>query len=118
MFNVGFIYQPHFKTECFRVALDNQRGKNNNYVIVTCSPMYNGVWRYSPSNIEKYDRWMNGKTECVCVPIKDCDKVKTLEELTDPTILNIIKRQQNNWYKGWVKNRDYTYVNKPDWIMK
>ena len=82
MFNVAFIYQPHFKTGCFRVAMHDQKGKNNNYVIVTCSPMYNGVWRYSPDNISKYSHWKNGNIDCICVPIKDCVQVKNLEDIT------------------------------------
>ena len=117
MFNVAFIYQPHFKTECFRVAMHDQKGRNNNYIIVTCSPMYNGVWRYSPDNISKYKHWQNGNVDCICVPIKDCIQVKNLEDVTDPTMCDIIKKQQNDWYKSKVKNRNYQYANKPQWIL-
>lgn len=117
MLNVGFIFQPHFKSRCFRVALQDQRGKDNNYIVVTCSPKYNGVWKYPPQNVIKYDTWQNGNIKCVCIPISDCIKVRTLQEIVDPVMKKKIKEQQSLWYEGQIKNRNYNYVERPEWML-
>ena len=117
MLNVGFILQPHFNSQCFRVAKQNQQGKNNNYIIVTCSPKYNGVWSYPIKNISKYDVWQNGNLQCLCIPISDCIKVRELHEIVDPVIKKTIQEQQESWYNNKVKNRDYSYASKPIWMI-
>ena len=117
--NLAYIYQPHFKTDCFRVAIKDQQGPDYNYVVVTCSPQYNGIYKYPMKNIKDkhYTVWYNNKTPCICVPIKDCEKVKELTEITNNDILKKVKRQQQMWYKSEVENRDYQYVNKPEWML-
>ena len=118
MTNTAYIYQPHFNTECFRVASNSQQGTVNNYIIVTCSPMYNGVWKYSANKALNYSHWKNGNIDCLCVPIVDCVKIKNLNQIINQTVINKIIQQQQNWYKNQVKNRNYEYVNKPEWFLE
>lgn len=117
MNNVSYIYQPHFKSNCFRVAINDQQGINNNYIVVTCSPHYNGVWRYPADNVSKYDVWYNGKVACYCVPIKDCTLMMTLDKLVNPDDIKKVKRQQKKWYMNKVTNMNYEYKNKPEWML-
>lgn len=117
MNNMAFIYQPHFNTKCFRVAVNEQRGIDYNYVVVTCSPQYNGIWKYPASNIKMYSHWKNKNVECLCVPINDCVYLQTLESIQTQPIINKIKFQQQTWYKNQVQNRNYVYTEKPDWLI-
>lgn len=117
MKDISFIYQPHFKTEKFRVACKEQQGKLNNYVVVTCSPLYNGVYQYPADNLSKYQLWWNNKTPCYCVPIKDCTLIKRLQDLKNPEIVNKIRAQQKHWLNNEVKNRNYVYKKIPDWML-
>lgn len=117
MSNTCYIYQPHFKTESFRVACKNQRGSVYNYVIVTCSPQYNGVWQYNAVNCRKYPTWTNNSVDCYCVPIKDCTFVKSLDKLENPQVIKEVKKQQKKWYSSTVTNRAYEYVKKPQWML-
>ena len=117
MENTCYIYQPHFKTDCFRVAVKEQRGFPYNYVVVTCSPEYNGVWRYNAENCDKYDTWQNGRLTCYCVPTKDCVRIKGLNELVNPNVIAKVKLQQTEWYNSTIKNRDYEYKHKPNWML-
>ena len=115
--NIAYIYQPHFNTNCFRAAVLKQQGKKYNYIIVTCSPEYNGVWKYNADNVLNYDVWSNNNKECYCVPIRDCRRIKLLNELTNIEVINKVKFQQKKWYNNTVKNRDYTYTDKPEWML-
>lgn len=115
--NMAFIYQPHFNTNCFRVAINDQRGTEYNYITVTCSPMYNGIWKYASQKMREYAHWKNGNIECVCVPIKDCVLLQPLDTIKSDGIRHKVKAQQEQWYKNKIKNRDYTYAKKPDWFI-
>ena len=121
MSNVAYIYQPHFKSHKFRVALNDQEGVFENFIVVTCSPAYNGVWSYPSANLKEknYEIWKNGRLECVCVPIEDCERFKTLEELKNPVVIENVKKQQKTWLKNQC-NTDYghNYKNKPDWMLE
>lgn len=117
MSNMAFIYQPHFKTKCFRVAVSEQRGIDYNYVVVTCSPQYNGIWKYPASNTRMYSHWKNKNVECLCVPIRDCKYVQTLDSIGTTTIINKVKSQQLKWYNNSIVNRNYTYAEKPNWML-
>lgn len=114
--NVAFIYEPHFKTNMFRVAVSNQQGKTN-FIVVTCSPKYNGVWKWEKQLDKSYDTWVNGKCLCYCIPISECIKVQEISTITRQDVLSEIKKQQEYWYNSQVKNRDYTYKNKPEWML-
>ena len=117
MSNIAYIYQPHFNSNCFRVAISKQQGTTTNYIVVTCSPNYNGVWKYSSSNLYDYPSWNNGNVVCKCVPISDCEFVKHLNQLKNEDILKQVKKQQLTWFNNQVKNRNYDYVTKPDWLI-
>ena len=115
-----FIYQPHFKTNMFRVSVNEQQGEEWNFVVVTCSPGWNGVWKYPVKNTANYKIWMNGKLKCYCVPTSDCVKIKNLNELTEEKqkwVVDAIKKQQDKWFKSEVRNRNYSYKNKPEWML-
>lgn len=120
MSNMAFIYQPHFKTGMFRVAISQQAatGDNSNYIVVTCSETYNGIWAWRHSEVENVlGYWTNKNTACYTVPIEYCRYVKSLQELTDKSIITKVKKQQNKWYKSEVENRDYEYKKKPEWML-
>lgn len=119
MSNVAYIYQPHFKTGMFRVAVKDQLGVDDNYIVVTCSPQYNGVYKYPVSYIQerKYTTWKNKNVNCLCIPIEHCHKIKELNEITNNSVLKEVKKQQESWYKSNVENRDYTYKERPEWML-
>lgn len=115
--NIAYIYQPHFNSKCFRVATKDQQGNNYNYIVVTCSPTYNGIWKYPATKTSSFDIWKNGSVPCYCVPIDNCEFVKPLDKIADKNILNKVIKQQKQWYNNNIKNRDYTYFEKPDWLL-
>ena len=117
MNNIAFIYEPHFNTSKFRVAVKNQQGNNYNYIVVSCSPSYNGVWRYKAERRATYDCWKNNTLSCYCVPIEDCEKIKELKDIENTDIIKKIKKQQKNWLDSNVTNRDYKYKTKPNWML-
>lgn len=94
--NIAFIYQPHFLTLTFRVSTLSQMGKKN-FIIVTCSPTYNGVWTYDSNKQPSYNIYNNKGNKCYCVPIEDCTRIKTLDEIKDDSVLAIIEEQQRLW---------------------
>lgn len=118
MNNTSYIYQPHFKTKCFRVACTEQTGPEYNFIVVTCSPQYNGVWFYPSYKRFNYEVWHNKTCPCYCVPIKDCTFIKSLNNLTNPNVIKMVKKMQTKWFKSDVLNRDYNYKNKPEWMLK
>ena len=103
MNNTAYIYQPHFMTSAFRVACKEQASDEVNYIVVTCSPSYNGVWKWDAKNKPLVETWYNGKLPCYCVPIKMCTKIKTLEEITNPNVKSIVEAQQSQWKNKEVK---------------
>ena len=117
MSNIAYIYQPHFKTQSFRSATKDQQGKIYNYIVVTCSPTYNGVWKYDSNKTALFDIWHNGNIPCYCVPMCECEFIKSLNEITNKNILNKVIKQQKQWYNNNIKNRNYNYVEKPDWLL-
>ena len=117
MENIAYIYQPHFKTKMFRVAMNKQQSPNYNYIVVTCSPQYNGVWRYDGEIHAALSKWVNGSTICYEVPIDKCEFIKSLFEVTDEKVRNNIIKQQSDWLHNTVKNRNYRYTEKPEWFI-
>lgn len=115
--NIGFIYEPHFKTKMFRVAKVCQMGKDFNYVVVTCSPMYNGLYKYDSSKRDNFKTWINGKLECYEIPISECTFVMNLDDIEKPDVKAEIIKQQKKWFNKQVKNRTYDYKNKPSWML-
>lgn len=101
--NIACIYQPHFQTECYRVAKDKQCGVSKNYIIVTCCPSRNGVYVYDANKTDLFDEWKNRQCLCVCVPWKECKKVAELSGVTKKEIIDEIKKQQDWWFKNRIK---------------
>ena len=118
MENVAYIYQPHFKTGMFRVAVNKQQSLKTNYIVVTCSPQYNGVWKYDGILHKDCGRWLNGKTMCYEIPISSCTFLKSLDEIQQPNKRKEVMRQQKKWIENHVKNRDYSYNEVPEWIIR
>ena len=116
-YNIYFLLQPHFKTNSFRVACNRQQGLNENYIVVTCSPEFNGVWAYPACNVSKYETIYSGSVLCYVVPIEDCIKIKELNEITNKEIIKKIKSYQNKWITGKIKNNVHKYDKKPDWVL-
>lgn len=117
MINIAYIYQPHFKTSMFRVAVNKQQSKDTNYIVVTCSPQYNGVWKYSGDIHKTCGKWINGKTTCYEIPISSCTFVKSLNEIIPTDKRQMVIHQQKEWLKSEVRNRNYSYSEIPDWMM-
>lgn len=117
---ITYIYQPHFNTNCFRVACKNiTLGKN--YVVVTCSPSYNGVYEINVTPEMREDLrnrlWMNGNLACYCIPMSYFTKTLELSEVKKEDKIKEIRKQQKKWFKSEVENRNYTYKDKPDWMI-
>lgn len=115
---MAFIFQPHFNSKCFRVSKTSQKGSLYNYVVVTCSPEYNGIWKYEAKKISGFSSWQNGGVSCYCVPISEYTFLQPLESIKTPEIISKIKKQQHKWVNNTVTNRDYKYAETPDWILK
>lgn len=118
MERIAYIYQPHFKTSMFRVAMNKQQSKDENYIVVTCSPQYNGLWKYAGTIRDTCGRWMNGKIGCYEIPISSCTRMKMLDDIEKPKIRKEVVKQQKTWLNNSVKNRDYSYVEVPDWVVR
>jgi hypothetical protein len=119
----AYILQPHFQTMMFRPAVKDQQSDDWNYIIVTCSPDYNGVWKYDgslkPTFTTVWNKGKNGsKLLCYEVPISSCSKIQALEAIKDADVRNRVKTMQEKWVSNQVNNRDYTYVKKPSWMLK
>lgn len=114
--NMAFIYEPHFKTSKFRVAVADQQCETN-YIVVTCSPRYNGIWKWTKTLGKKYETWYNNGLVCYCIPIDECIKTQELNSIQNPEIRAKVKKLQSKWYKSEVRNRDYEYKNKPEWMI-
>ena len=69
MNNLAYIYQPHFMTDTFRVSCKEQLGDEFNYIVVTSSPTYNGLWKWESKYKDSIEKWFNGKLACYCVNI-------------------------------------------------
>lgn len=123
--NICYTYGPKMKdpytgkweTNYFVPALQNKKGKKTNYIVITCSPKFNGVWEWDAANLSNYDTWANGRMICLYVPICDCRKIKELAEVTNEEYKAEIIKQQKQWYNKQVKNQNYEYKNKPDWML-
>ena len=116
--NIAYIYQPHFKTSMFRPAVRDQQQEGDNFIVVTCSRDFNGVWKYDGSLRGTFETKKNGNLDCYQVPISVCSRVKRLEEITNPQIVETVKRMQEKWVSNDVRGRDYTYSSKPEWMLK
>ena len=124
--NIAYIYNvkgknPYTNEWDYRYlvpAVKDQQAKIN-YVVVTCEPSKNGVYRWKKD--KKYDTWMNGKMKCYYIPIDDCDFC-SFEDLPDnepnKKLLEKVKKMQTKWLNKEVKNHNYDYKRgKPSWML-
>lgn len=117
MTNLCYIYQPHYNTNSARVAVNCQQAEEN-YIIITCSPSENGLYKWKKSDLDELQFWTNGKLPCYVVPMNKCAFIKSLQEIKNEDIIKEIKKQQKKWYNKEVKNRDYEYKKgKPEWML-
>lgn len=113
--NTAYIYQPKFKEEEFWVACHLQEHPDHNFIIVTCSEHYNGVYMWKKG--DEIGMMSNGKMSCYRVPICKCQYIKSLKELTAEDVIKKVIKYQKAWCKGQVKNNNYIYKTKPDWAI-
>jgi len=128
MNNISFTYGPKGKNpdtdewdyKYLVPAIKEQQGVWN-YIVVTCSPQFNGVYRWNHMDKSKCKAWMNGKLPCYYVPIDICT-FKRFDELdmdlpVNQKIIEEVKKQQAKWFKGEVKGKDAYKKKKPDWML-
>lgn len=107
--NIAYIMEPHFNTESFRVAVKNQQNEKTNYIVVCCSPAYNGVWSWDRETT-KVNLITNNKLPCFVVPIESCTFLKNLDEINNPMIKEQIVKVQKKYIKSYRKK-------KQDWCL-
>jgi len=117
MVNVSYIWAPKFispynDNEVYLVpAVEDQQGKENNYIVVCCSPSYNGLYKCPVKLYKDFDTWMNKKKKCYYIPISKCEYVKPLKEIEMSTVINKIKKNQRNWMKFQKRKKI------PEWFL-
>lgn len=117
MVNVSYIWAPKFISpfgddEIYLVpAVSDQQGKENNYIVVCCSPSYNGLYKCPAAEYKNFETWTNNKRKCYYVPISKCEYVKPLEDIQMTPVREKIRKIQLTWQKN--KNRK----NTPDWFI-
>lgn len=111
MNNISYIWEPHYMSGCVRVDVNKQQSDDWNFVIVCCSPLYNGSYRWKGTDRDKWETVKNGKITCYCIPLTQLEKSpKSLHELPD-IYKPMIKQTQEDWFNfGKRKNR-------PDWFL-
>ena len=105
--NIAVIWQPHFNTNCFRVAVKKQMGDKVNYIVVCCSPEYNGVYKWNPAGKKSFEIWDNNGQKCYCVPVGECEFVQTLESIKTPELIKEIKKNQKAFIGDYRKKEDF-----------
>lgn len=115
--NVAYVWQPKWLDSqgnsyvCFTPAVRNQHGVEWNYIIITNSPSYNGIWKWPAEDKNKVNIWRNGRLECYYVPQHLCEPVKKLEDITNWEVRKKIAEQQQKWF-------EYAKPKKvPEWFL-
>lgn len=86
---VGYVYQPHYKSACFRVDAADCQDEVNYIIICDERSSYYGVWEWHKSDIGDFDTWLNGKRTCYCIPIRKCVQIQ--KTLTKPFYIDKAK---------------------------
>lgn len=115
------IYDGH---NYFVPAVDRQIGSPVNYIVVTCCPQYNGIWKWyldkeKPLK-EQWPIWSNKGKDIYYIPVEKCEFIKPLADINPdavPYLIDAIKAEQKEWVNGEVYNNNYVYKNKPDWAI-
>ncbi len=97
-----------------RVSCSDQKGDTTNYIIICCSPAYNGVYKYDAKRIGEYQIIPNGKRNCFVVPFKDLLFHSTLEDFIKkvPQAYDVIDSEQVEFCKRYRKNP------KQNWMLR
>lgn len=118
MNNISYIWVPKWVSpfgddEVYLVpGVKEQQGKNINYIIVCCSPSYNGVYKCNTEYYKDFATWKNNKKNCYYVPLSKCEFVKTLNDISNSEVIKQIKKVQQAW-KSYNKPKKI-----PDWFLK
>lgn len=97
--DLAIVFEPHFMTRKVRASVDNQQGKEWNFVLITCSPSNNGLYKYPASLCKDYSIWSNRGRECYEIPMRDLEMVKELGDIKRPDLIEEIKKSQKEWLK-------------------
>ena len=109
--NIVLIWQPHFNTLCFRVNKKKQTSMKKNYIVVCCSPSYNGIYSWDGYKRKYYDTWVNNRVECWCVPIEHCKFEGDLSIIKNKDMIKQVIAEQEKWFKKYDKKR------RPSWFL-
>ena len=109
---IAIIWTPHFKTQCFRVACDRQMSAEKNYIVVCCSPTYNGIYSWDAKKKKDYEVWPNNGRDCYCVPIEDCHFEGDLDLITNKDFYNEVRKAQMKYLKTVKREKE------PEWLLK
>ena len=112
--DLAIVWLPHFMTGCFRVAVNKQQGKESNYIIICCSPEYNGIWKWKTEDKKHFTKWTNNGTVCYCIPMEYCEKIQELEDIKNPELRREVRKNQENFCKKFRKSTNQTWILKDD----
>ena len=105
MSNISYIWVPKYVSpfgdnEVYLTpGANEQKGSEYNYIVVCCSPSFNGVYKCKSENYKNYSTWINNKKKCYYVPINDCELFKKLDEIKNTDTLKTIKKVQSDYKK-------------------
>jgi len=108
---IAIIWQMHNLTNSFRVACDRQMSKNKNYIVVCCSPSYNGIYSWDASKKNEYDIWNNNGRDCYCVPLEECHFEGDLSKITNKDFYNEVRKSQLKFLKMVGREKE------PKWLL-
>lgn len=115
--NVAYTWQPKFVSpfgdkEVYLVPrVNDQKGDDYNYIVVCCSPSYNGLYKWPSKEAKNLKKFNNHGKWCYYVPFKICEFVKPLSEVQTKSNQEKIEQVQEAWY-------NYTKPKKlPSWFI-
>lgn len=115
--NVAYTWTPKWvspfgdKKVYFVPRIENQKGKEWNYIVICCSPSYNGLWKWPAKEAKNLRKWNNNGRMCYYVPLDICEFVKPISEIQMTDVKQEALKTQENWY-------DYTKPQRwPTWML-
>lgn len=88
---IAYVYQPHYKTNCFRVDAKCCTDDVNYIIICDERSSYAGVWMWYKKDVE-LKAWMNGKRLCYQIPINKCIKIRPDLSTLKPKGVEMVKK--------------------------
>lgn len=104
MNNCAFTWMPKWvspfgdKKVYFVPRIKDQKGQEWNYIVVCCSPSYNGLWKWPSKEAKHLMKWNNHGTMCYYVPVDICEFVKPIEDIQMLDVKKKAIETQRNWY--------------------